>query len=79
MTDMRNKPISFKKKSINFSILAQSVDFAIKQAYAITLNPKRVSFLSKNLRAFDTFSEATTPVKLQIIHHFLICYIINSA
>jgi len=66
MTDYKN---FYKKKIIIVPfILAQSVDFAIKQAFAITLNP--VVSLSKNLRAFDTFSEATSPVKLQIIHYF---------
>jgi len=33
------KKLTFKKVNKIFSILAQSVDFAIKQAYAITLNP----------------------------------------
>lgn len=49
------------------TIPAQFVNLAVKQAFAITLNSIE---LVGDLRTFDTISEETAPVKLQIIHTF---------
>ena len=47
------------------AIPAQFVNLAVKQAFAITL---KTTELVSDLRTFDTISEETAPVKLQIIH-----------
>jgi len=59
---LRAALFSFKR-----AIPAQFVNLAVKQAFAITLKSNE---LAADLRTFDTISEETAPVKLQIIHAF---------
>lgn len=52
---------------------AQYVNLAVKQAFAVTLT--MLSIFQElepayNLRTFDTISEDTAPVKLQIIYYY---------